>query len=283
MVVIASHYPFYDKKGLYFSRIYQERSYILAVTTKEKYLGGMYINAEQPTRSLRSQAFEKGELILVAGEHHKTGQGESTVNHYENLWDFANQIFTVESAPYRWSTQDCMTMDGVPYVGKLTSHSNSLYIATGFCKWGMTNSTSSAMILRDLIVKGESPWAPVYDPTRFIAPASTMHFIKENLNVAGEMIKGKLENPKKDVDLQPGEGKVVDVKGQRAGAYKDEKGNIFIVDTTCTHMGCELQWNPAERTWDCPCHGSRFSFEGDVVDGPAKKPLPRLDQTRISK
>ena len=146
IVVIASHFPFYDKKGLYFSRLYPERSYALAITSKEKYLGGMFINAENPTRSLRSQPYNGGELIIVSGEHHKTGQGEPMNNHYQKLLDFAKDIFTVESVPYRWSTQDLSTTDGIPYVGPLTSSTKNLYVATGFKKWGMTNSTVSAMI-----------------------------------------------------------------------------------------------------------------------------------------
>lgn len=119
-VIIASHYPFYNKHGLYFTRIYPERSYVLAIRTKENYPGGMYITAEEPGRSLRSQPSDNGELVLVGGEHHKTGQGVDTIKHYEALVDFAAETFTVEDIPYRWSTQDCMTLDDLPYVGNFT-------------------------------------------------------------------------------------------------------------------------------------------------------------------
>lgn len=272
-VIIASHYPFYNKPGLYFTRIYSERSYVVAIKAKEKYPEGMYITAEDPTRSLRYQNTENGELILVSGEHHKTGQGEDTIKHYEALADFANNTFTVEDIPYRWSTQDCMTLDDVPYIGHFTSKTPNMYIATGYGKWGMTNSTVSAMILKDLITTGKSPWEDVFNPSRQTIAASAKNFVVENLNVAKELIEGKISPLPDDVEIKPGEGKVVKANGQRTGAYRDEQGTLHLVNTTCTHMGCELNWNSAEKSWDCPCHGSRFSYEGEIIEGPAVKPL----------
>ncbi|MEG6613962.1 FAD-dependent oxidoreductase [Pseudoclostridium thermosuccinogenes] len=274
-VIIASHYPFYNKHGMYFARIYPERSYVLAIKAKEKYPGGMYINAEDPARSLRHQSLEEGELVLVGGEHHKTGQSKDTVRHYEALLGFAKDVFTVEDIPYRWSTQDCMTLDGLPYVGHYASDTPNLYIATGFGKWGMTNSMASAMILRDLIVKGESPWQDVYNPSRKTIAASAKNFVVENLNVAEKLIEGKLSTPPEDVEIKPGEAKTILIDGERTGAYRDEQGTLHLVNTTCTHMGCELNWNSAEKTWDCPCHGSRFSYEGDIIEGPAVKKLSK--------
>ncbi|MGI5901045.1 MAG: FAD-dependent oxidoreductase [Desulfitobacteriia bacterium] len=272
-VIIASHYPFYNKSGLYFARLYTERSYALAIQAEEQYPGGMYINAEDPTRSLRSQNSEQGELIIVGGEHHKTGQGIDTVKHYENLVDFATKIFTVQDLPYRWSTQDCMTLDDLPYVGLFSPDTPHLYIATGFGKWGMTNSTVSALLLKDLIVKGESPWQDVYNPARQNIIASAKNFVVQNLNVAKELLSGKLTPLPEDLEIEKGEGKVFEIEGEKTGVFKDEKGVLHQVNTTCTHMGCELNWNSAERSWDCPCHGSRFSYQGKVIEGPALKPL----------
>ncbi|RNC29017.1 MAG: Gamma-glutamylputrescine oxidoreductase [Candidatus Dichloromethanomonas elyunquensis] len=272
-LIIASHYPCYNKSGLYFTKIYLERSYVAAIRAKEQYPGGMYITAEEPGRSLRSQTSDHGELILVGGEHHKTGQGEDTIKHYEALMDFANEHFTVEDIPYRWSAQDCMTLDDIPYVGQFTSKTPNMYIATGYGKWGMTNSIASAMILRDLIIKRFSPWQDVYNPSRQATAASAKTFIIENLNVAKELIGGKIFSLPQDIDIQFGEGKVIEANGERAGAYRDEEGTLHVVNTTCTHMGCELNWNSAEKSWDCPCHGSRFTYLGDIIDGPAVKPL----------
>ena len=274
-LIIASHYPFYNKHGMYFTRISQERSYVTAVKAVEPYPGGIYISAEQPARSLRSQKTGDGELILIGGAHHKSGQCEDTRKKYEELYDFANPYFTITDIPYRWSAQDCMTLDNVPYAGKFAEGIPNLYIATGFGKWGMTNSMASGMLLRDLIVKGDSPWKDVYNPSRETKTASSINFVTKNFNVAKEFIGGKLESLDKEEDivLAPGEGKAVELSGKRAGAYRNEEGAVYIVNTTCTHMGCELNWNSAERTWDCPCHGSRFSHEGKIIDGPAVKEL----------
>lgn len=272
-VIIASHYPFYNKHGMYFTRIHTERSYVIAVKAGEKYPGGMYITAEEPGRSLRSQMWQNGELILVGGQHHKTGQGPDTARHYEALTNFANEIFTVEDIPYRWSAQDCMTLDSLPYVGHFTRNTPNLYVATGFGKWGMTNSIASAVILKDLIVNGRSDWQEVYNPSRDTIAASTKTFVAENLNVAQKLIAGKLSIIPENIDIKPGEGKIIEAGGQRTGAFRDDKGKLHLVDTTCTHMGCELYWNSAERSWDCPCHGSRFSCEGEVIEGPALRPL----------
>jgi len=282
-VIITSHYPFYNKHAMYYARIYPKRSYLIAVRAKEKYPGGMYINAEDPARSLRYQNSADGELIFIGGEHHKTGQSKDTRRHYEALVDFAGNIFTVEDIPYHWSTQDCMTLDGLPYAGQFASDTPDLYVATGFQKWGMTNSMASAMLLRDLIIKGESPWQDVYNPSRKTIAASAKNFVVENLNVAEQLIEGKISPLPENAEVNPGEAKVVEIDGERIGVYRDEQGNLHLVNTTCTHMGCELNWNSAEKTWDCPCHGSRFSYDGDIVEGPAVKNLARNNDVNTIK
>lgn len=280
-VILASHYPFYNKHGMYFSRLYTERAYAIGFTAKEKYPGGMYINAEEPSRSLRFQPFEKGELILAVGENHKTGQGEDLNRHYQELIEFADELFSVQDLLFRWSTQDCMTLDGVPYTGVYQHDRPHLYIATGFEKWGMTNSMASAMLIRDLIVKGSSPWQEAYDPSRVNIPGQIKNFIVENADVAKQLIKGKLSPIPEDIHIAPGEGKVIETEGGRTGAYCDEEGSLHLVNTTCTHMGCELNWNSAERSWDCPCHGSRFTWSGDILDGPAVTPLTAEQDTHL--
>ncbi|HZJ56791.1 MAG TPA: FAD-dependent oxidoreductase [Clostridia bacterium] len=276
-VIIASHYPFYNKHGMYFARIYSERAYALAIKAAEKFPGGMYVNADDPARSLRNQETQDGEIILIVGEHHKTGQGRSTIQHYEALADFANTLFTVQDIPYRWSTQDCMTVDGLPYVGNYTLNTPNLYVATGFQKWGITNSIVSSAILRDLIIHGKSSWQDVYNPSRKTIVASSKNFIVENLNVAEQLLDGKLSQLPKSMKLEPGDAQIFRMDGKRIGAYRDRTGNLHLVNTTCTHMGCELNWNSAEESWDCPCHGSRFTYEGKVISGPAVKPLRASD------
>ena len=272
-VIIASHYPFYNKIAMYYTRIYQTRAYGIVIKAEEKFPGGMYINAEQPNRSLRRLDTDQGEYILVVGDSHKTGQGESTNNHYNALIDFADNLFTIEDIPYRWSTQDCMTLDGVPYIGNFTDKTPNLYIATGFGKWGMTNSMVSSMLLNDLIVKGESPWEEIYNPSRKSIIPSAKEFSKQGINVSSNLIGGKIKRGTKDKKVERGQGKIIDIDGKKVGAYRDEDGKLHLVNLTCTHMGCELNWNSAERSWDCPCHGSRFNVDGEILNGPAVHPL----------
>ncbi len=277
-VVIATHFPFYDGLGLFFTRLLPERSYVMAVQAKEKFPEGLFINAEEPTRSLRSQPFEKGELILVAGENHITAHGRNFNQHYINLKDFAINSYTIEKIWYRWSAQDYNTLDGIPYIGRLTSNIENVFVATGFKKWGMTNSVVSGIIIRDLITKGKNSWAQAYDPSRFISSAKAAKtIVKQNLDVAKNLFKGKFAELPAHIEVRNGEGKVLEINGEKVGAYRDEKGTLHMIDTTCTHAGCELQWNDAELSWDCPCHGSRFTYEGDIIDGPAHNPLKHLE------
>lgn len=277
-VVIASHFPFYDGLGMYFARIYVEKSYALSVIINEQFPEGMFISAEEPTRSLRSQRYKTGEMVIVGGENHKTGSEQKTNIHYENLAQFAEETFDLEEILYRWSTQDCMTIDGLPYTGYLTANTKNLLVATGFGKWGMTNSTASAQILTDLITKGESPYATVYNPARFNLVASGAKLITENVDVAVKLIAGKVASASPNEDVDIGEAKVIRVDGEKTGAYRDDKGQLHLVDITCTHLGCELVWNEAEKTWDCPCHGSRFSYQGDNIEGPAFNSLKRIGE-----
>lgn len=268
-IVIASHFPCFDGMGFYFARMYPERSYALAVKVKEKFLGGMYITAEDPGKSLRAQEHEGEELLIISGEHHKTAHGTNLHKHYENLLEFAKKHYDVKDLLYRWSTQDYTTLDKVPYTGRLTSKMPNIYVATGFRKWGMTNSTASAMIIKDLIVKGENQWADVYNPSRFIPNPSITSFISINADVAANYAAGKLKSVPNDIDIEKGEAQSIEIEGQKMGVYRDERGQFHTVDTTCTHLGCELKWNDAEKSWDCPCHGSRFTYEGKIIEGPA--------------
>ncbi|WP_044896236.1 FAD-dependent oxidoreductase [Bacillus alveayuensis] len=272
-LVIASHFPFYWK-GLYFARMYAERAYIVAAKTKREYPGGMYITAEEPTRSLRSVHFNGEKVVLFIGENHKTGQGVPTHQHYENLESFANETYGIKTYLYRWSAQDLITTDKLPYIGPVTSERENIFIATGYRKWGMTNGTAAAHLIKDLILQRPNPYKEVVTPARFHTDPDFKKFISTNIDVATHLLKGKLEIPNKTIDdVQKGEGAVIQFEGERKGAYKDEEGKIHVVDTTCTHLKCELEWNSGDRTWDCPCHGSRFSCKGDVIEGPAERPL----------
>jgi glycine/D-amino acid oxidase-like deaminating enzyme/nitrite reductase/ring-hydroxylating ferredoxin subunit len=272
-VIVASHYPFYDKPGLYFARMYAARSYAIGIKVDD-YPGGMYISADNPTRSIRYTPFNGDKLLIIGGENHKTGQGVDTLSHFEALEGFAKEVFGVSDYSYRWSAQDLVTIDKVPYIGPITESKQRVLVATGYKKWGMTTGIAAAHLVTDYIVNRDSPYKELYLPSRFVADPSVKNLISTNADVAKHLLKGKLEVVPKEVDdLQEGEGAVVTYNGKRAGAYKDVDGKLYILDTTCTHIGCETEWNHAEKSWDCPCHGSRFSYSGDVIEGPALKPL----------
>ncbi|WP_338787973.1 FAD-dependent oxidoreductase [Metabacillus sp. FJAT-53654] len=277
--IACSHFPFFDGKGFYFTRLHAERSYILGVKTKQEFPGGMFYSADSPTRSLRYTPMMNGEkLVLISGDGHKTGQGTSTHKHYKALEEFGEGVLGIEEIKYRWSAQDLYTLDKVPYVGPITSKKPNILVATGYRKWGMSNGTAAAKLLSDLVLEKENPYQELYSPSRFYADPSIKKFLMQNLDVAGHLIEGKIDIADKRIeDIANDEGSVVVVNGKRAGCYKDKEGNINLVDTTCTHMGCEVEWNSGDRSWDCPCHGSRFSVSGDVLEGPAKKPLKKVD------
>jgi glycine/D-amino acid oxidase-like deaminating enzyme/nitrite reductase/ring-hydroxylating ferredoxin subunit len=276
-VIIASHFPFYDKPGLYFARMYAARSYTIGIKTNDPYPGGMYISAESPKRSIRYTPIEGGNLLILGGENHKTGQGVDTLSHYSALETFAKDVFGLSEYHYRWSAQDLNTLDKVPYIGPITQDKENVLVATGYKKWGMTTGILAGHLLTDYVLKRDNPYKELYSPSRFDADPDLKKAISINADVAKHLIKGKLEFvPKAPQDVEVGEGSVVMHNGMRAGAYKDENGKLYLVDTTCTHLGCECEWNHAEKSWDCPCHGSRFSYAGDVIEGPALKPLNKL-------
>ncbi|WP_407269914.1 FAD-dependent oxidoreductase [Radiobacillus sp. PE A8.2] len=276
-VVAASHFPFYGGQGYYFSRMYPERSYLIAVKGEKEYPGGMYISAEEPTRSLRSASFNGEQLWLIAGEKHKTGQGESTEKHYQALQEFAEQHIGIKQFVSRWSAQDLTTLDKVPYIGPVTQDQSEVLIATGYRKWGMTNGTAAAQMIAALIKDGKHPYQELFLPSRFHADPDLKKFAQINADVSKQMVKGKLEFTSLTIDdIKEDEGNIVRVNGNRTGVYRDKDGEVHLVDTTCTHLGCEVNWNQGDRTWDCPCHGSRFKIDGEVIEGPAQTPLKKF-------
>ncbi|WP_416147869.1 FAD-dependent oxidoreductase [Salipaludibacillus sp. HK11] len=274
-VLSCSHFPFYDGDNYFFSRVYVERSYIVAAESKR--IEGMYLSVDTPTRSVRTATINGKPHLLVAGDGHKVGQGEPTMHHYEALESFATDIFASTSFPYRWSAQDIYTLDHIPYIGILTDAYPNSFVATGFRKWGMTSGTGAAMIMRDYVLGKETDDMYLFEPNRFLIDPSMKEFLRHNMDVAKHFVVDKLEpSQKKLEEFEIGEAAVVSKDGSKAGAYRDEQGKLHVVDTTCKHMGCEVEWNNGELTWDCPCHGSRFSYDGSVIEGPADEPLESL-------
>jgi glycine/D-amino acid oxidase-like deaminating enzyme/nitrite reductase/ring-hydroxylating ferredoxin subunit len=275
-VVVASHFPFLDR-ALAFSRVFPERSYSIAARIDGDPPEGMFISSEGPTRSLRAAPRNGNELLLVGGEGHKVGQGGDTRERYAALESFARQHFEVGSVQYRWSTQDMLPADGIPYVGAVTPLSSSTYMATGFAKWGMTNGTVAAGILADAILGRENPWRQTFESNRLRVRAAAPKLVKENLvtglHFAGDRVRQLRPRPLDN--LAPGEGAIVSHDGETLAAYRDDDGKVTAVSPTCTHLWCRVLWNPAERSWDCPCHGSRFAPDGTVLQGPAVRDLSK--------
>jgi glycine/D-amino acid oxidase-like deaminating enzyme/nitrite reductase/ring-hydroxylating ferredoxin subunit len=276
-VVLASHLPFADR-GFFFAKAHPERSYAVAARVRpEQDPEGMYINIARPTRSVRTAYDGQGLLLLLGGEGHKPGTDPDTPARYRALEEFGRRHWQAEDFPYRWSTQDYTPVDGVPYVGRLTRRSEHVYVGTGFKKWGMTNGTAAAMILSDLILGRENPWATLFDAKRLKPSASAPRFVKENASVAKHFVGDRLKRGEQaELDeLAPGEGRMLKLRGRKTAVYRDAEGALYALSPRCTHMGCHVSWNPAERSWDCPCHGSRFSGEGVAIEGPATRDLEK--------
>ena len=275
-VVVATLLPITDR-GFFFARTHPEREHVLGVRLDGPAPRGMYITAASPTRSIRSHPAEGGEVVLISGESHKTGQAQDYPERYARLEQFARERLGARSIDYRWSAQDFYPADQVPYIGKMRRGSDRLYVATGFKAWGMSHAVVAAMIIEDQLQGRASPWGELYDPNRLKPMASATSFVKENANVARRFFGDRLTKRRKLADVAPGQGAVVADGRRQVAAYRDEQGGLHTVSARCTHMGCIVSWNDADTTWDCPCHGSRFGVEGEVIHGPAEKPLERVD------
>lgn len=230
-IVFATHYPFVNVPGYYFLRTHQERSYCIALKNVPK-LDGMYYGIDKNGLSLRSY----GEYLLLGGLGHRTGENRQG-GQYQRLLKAARAYYPECVPVKRWSAQDCVTVDQIPYIGRYSASRPDWFVATGFHKWGMTGSMVAAMIISDLIAEGESRYEKVFTPSRYLFRASVPQQLKE-------------------------------IGHSAAGL-----GNIFGKAPRCPHLGCRLKWNKTERTWDCPCHGSRFDREGQLIDNPAQKDL----------
>ncbi|WP_246366865.1 FAD-dependent oxidoreductase [Paraliobacillus salinarum] len=281
-IVIATHFPFYNMKGLYFARMYAERSHLIAVKAKQKYPGGMYINAEQPTRSVRVTKTDEEEIWLIGGERYRTGNVDKTKEAFQQLESFANQHVEVDAVINQWAAQDLTTTDKIPLIGQLSKSTPNIYVATGYRKWGMTNGTVAAQIITDTILNKENSTAELFSPQRFHGDPDIKKLISMNATTAKHLIGGKLAIPTNDVSsLAEEQATIIEAGLNKVGVYRDESQQLHAVDTTCTHLGCEVKWNTNEQTWDCPCHGSRFSIDGEVLEGPASKALKLYDTSEL--
>lgn len=275
-IVFATHYPFPNFPGFYFTRLYQERSYVL-VLEGPKRLSGMYYGIDRDGLSLRSA---EGKLLLGGGAH-RTGKSPET-DPYRKLNEQAKRFWPDSKQTDAYSAQDCMSLDGVPYIGRFSASKPYWYVATGFGKWGMTGSMAAACLLGEKIAGSRRSEKSIFAPQRF--PLAAVPTLGTNL---AESCKGLLKEilylPGKEFDwLPPGQGAVIRHCGKKRGAYKDEKGDVYLVSVRCPHLGCQLEWNQAEKSWDCPCHGSRFDIRGQLIDNPAQSNLKHCKKIPLS-
>ena len=268
-VVVATHYPVFDR-GLYFARLEAQRSYCIAARVRGSLPSGMSISAGTPTRSIRSYR----DLLILAGEGHATGSREADAGRYGRLEQFARNHWDVGSVEYRWSAQDPSAYDHLPLIGRYTPFSSRVFLASGFMKWGLSSGTFAAMILRDLLAGRHNPWAGRFSPNR-LSLRSAPTLTRMNAKVGAAFLLDRLAPAQAGSadDVPPGEARVVRRGLGKAGAYRDDQGRLHVVSLRCTHLGCLLRFNEAERSWDCPCHGSRFDVDGAVLEGPAVEPL----------
>ncbi len=269
-VVFATHFPFLNAPGCYFLRMHQERSYVVALENAGV-LPGMYLGVDREALSLRNF----GSLLLLGGGGHRTGDNKEG-GKYAFLRKTAAQLYGESREAACWSAQDCTTIDGLPYIGPFAPSVPHWYVATGFGKWGMTTSMVSAMILSDMIAGEKNLYQDIFSPRRFKAGTALKGFFSNTGWAVKGLTKQLFAGPSAQMEaLLPGEGGVVEYEGKKTGVYKDEKGNIFALSTRCPHLGCQLEWNPDEKTWDCPCHGSRFDHTGRLLNNPAEADLKK--------
>lgn len=281
-ILIAANVPI-SNRYLLQTKVAAYRSYAIAVRTNSPAsVKGLFWDTKDPYHYLRTQVVEaKGqsseELLIIGGEDHKTGMDNHPEDHFTRLEKYARDHFDVKSIPYRWSGQIIEPVDGLPYVG-LNPFSQNFYVATGYAGNGMTMGTMAGMLLTDLISGMENPWASLYDATRIHLTGSITNYLKENKDFPACLLHDRITRaPVVNLaSIKKNEGGIIRVNGETVAANRDAEGNLKFFSPACTHLGCHVQWNSAETSWDCPCHGSRFDEHGQVLNGPALAPLAEI-------
>jgi len=278
-VVVATNSPITDVVSIH-TKQFPYRTYAIGVPVPPGSVHpGLYWDTLDPYHYVRLQS---DDMLIVGGEDHKTGQEEDPTSRFRKLERWARKRFPIEDVKFRWSGQVIETMDGLAFIGKDPSGLENVYVVTGDSGMGMTHGTIAGILLSDLIMGRENPWTEAYDPSR--KPVRGLaEFIKENVNVAAQYsdwVKGG------DVasagEIPAGEGAILRDGASKQAVYRADDGQLHAMSAVCTHLGCIVKWNNAEKSWDCPCHGSRFDAFGKVINGPATKDLAPVELRKIA-
>ena len=308
-LVITTKYPIINMPGFYFMKMYQSTSYGISIPVKEKLFDGMYITSTNPKVSLRmakvdnniikdvvdgnienyakqdkenrkrvkekqNSKIDNEYVLIVVGADHKTGEKTDLSNSYKKLENIAKQIYPQGKVENYWNTEDCITLDKIPYIGKYSNIWENAYVATGFNKWGITTSNIAANIITDMIIGRKNRYEDIFISTR-VEPVKNRQEVGNMLKeTVSSLVLKKFELPESEqASLKNEEGKIIEIEGEKVGAYKDKEGRIYTIVPKCAHLGCELSWNNLDKTWDCPCHGSRYDYTGKMLYGPTVKDL----------
>lgn len=275
-VVIATHYPILDR-GLYFTRLDPTSDLVVSGPVEGDLPRGMYLSADDG-HSIRTAPGSE-DRVVVGGGHHRPGDGVDTERQYAELAGWAQQSLGLREVTHRWSSHDLSTPDLVPYVGSYLPRSTDLWVATGFNLWGMTNGTAAGHLLHDLVLGQADPRTRVLFHPQRVGLRAVPGVVSDQVKVGTHLVAGLVRALRPaDEELAPGEAEVSRVGPRAVARYRDDDGTLHEVSGHCTHLGCVVRFNEAERTWDCPCHASRFAPDGSVLNGPATEPLKPLER-----
>ena len=273
-VVMATHLPL-GQTGFFYAENYPHmHAVIMGPADAARLPPGMYLSVETPRHSVRGHHDDEGRAwLILTGPSFTHGRVDEERESFLEIERFASDKFGLVPA-FRWTNEDYTPMDHAPFIGWSSSGSGAYLVATGFNAWGISTGAAAAMLIADLATERDNRWLKLFDATRIKPIAGAAEFVKGNAEVAGHLIGGYLaQKPRNFDELRPGEAAILKIDGHNVAGYRDESGKLHAVSAACTHMGCIVGWNENDRSWDCPCHGSRFALDGEVIHGPAVKPL----------
>lgn len=280
-IVLATHFPIINMPGFYFLKMYQGTSYLIAIETKSKLPQEMYINVKEPVYSFRTANYNGKEVLLIGGVGHKTGEPIPEESYYEKLEKKAKEMYPDSKVLFKWNTRDCISLDKIPYIGEFSNLMKNMYVGTGFKKWGMTLSNVAANIVTDKIIGNENEFEKIFTATRMKPIKNRWEVEKMLKETVNSIAIKKLKIDTWNVDnIENNNGAIIEIDGNNVGIYKDTNGKVYAVKPNCSHLGCLLSWNNTDKTWDCPCHGSRYDYMGRNIYEPGIKNL--LTRTLIN-